>query len=287
MLRFFRQYYPIRNIFFVIGEGVFIYISVLLAAVVIMGHLGPARAALVLPEAALHHGRLPALPLLQRALRPEGRGQPQGAHDPAGPVAGGSRHPAGLRLHRLPRDDPAHGHLHRGRGDRAYTDRGLAVRLRAGAQPGHVQPAHHPARLRGSDQENPQRGQRAQGLRIHGRGGSPRVHRRRGSGAARGGPHDLPPPVRRALRALPRAGDRENRGELQGKAQPLPREGTAALPGRGDRSHRRQQFLRDADGQAPGRADQPELAHLSRAVSRSRACAGSSSARPTSSSPPC
>ena len=37
MLRFFRQYYPIRNIFFVLGEGVFIYISVLLAAVVIMG----------------------------------------------------------------------------------------------------------------------------------------------------------------------------------------------------------------------------------------------------------
>ena len=31
MLRFFKQYYPIRNIFFVIGEGLFIYISVLVA----------------------------------------------------------------------------------------------------------------------------------------------------------------------------------------------------------------------------------------------------------------
>ena len=31
MLRFFKQYYPIRNIFFVIGEGLFIYVSVLIA----------------------------------------------------------------------------------------------------------------------------------------------------------------------------------------------------------------------------------------------------------------
>jgi len=31
MLRFFKQYYPIRNIFFVVGEGLFIYISVLMA----------------------------------------------------------------------------------------------------------------------------------------------------------------------------------------------------------------------------------------------------------------
>jgi len=31
MLRFFKQYYPIRNIFFVLGEGLFIYISVLVA----------------------------------------------------------------------------------------------------------------------------------------------------------------------------------------------------------------------------------------------------------------
>jgi sugar transferase (PEP-CTERM system associated) len=37
MLRLFRQYYPIRNIFFVIGEGVFIYGSVLAGALIIIG----------------------------------------------------------------------------------------------------------------------------------------------------------------------------------------------------------------------------------------------------------
>ena len=37
MLRFFRQYYPIRNIFFVMGEGIFIYASVLAAAFIISG----------------------------------------------------------------------------------------------------------------------------------------------------------------------------------------------------------------------------------------------------------
>jgi sugar transferase (PEP-CTERM system associated) len=37
MLRFFRQYYPIRNIFFVMGEGVFIYVSVLTAAFITTG----------------------------------------------------------------------------------------------------------------------------------------------------------------------------------------------------------------------------------------------------------
>jgi len=37
MLRFFKKYYPIRNIFFVVGEGVFIYLSVLLAAMIILG----------------------------------------------------------------------------------------------------------------------------------------------------------------------------------------------------------------------------------------------------------
>ena len=37
MLRLFRQYYPIRNIFFVIGEGAFIYVSVLTAAYITIG----------------------------------------------------------------------------------------------------------------------------------------------------------------------------------------------------------------------------------------------------------
>jgi sugar transferase (PEP-CTERM system associated) len=36
MLRFFKQYYPIRNIFFVIGEGLFIYISVLVATWILL-----------------------------------------------------------------------------------------------------------------------------------------------------------------------------------------------------------------------------------------------------------
>jgi len=37
MLQIFKKYYPIRNIFFVAGEGIFIYISVLLASVIILG----------------------------------------------------------------------------------------------------------------------------------------------------------------------------------------------------------------------------------------------------------
>ena len=36
MLRFFKQYYPIRNIFFVIGEGLFIYVSVLVATWILL-----------------------------------------------------------------------------------------------------------------------------------------------------------------------------------------------------------------------------------------------------------
>ena len=37
MLRIFKQYYPIRNIFFVLAEGVFIYLSVLIACRLILG----------------------------------------------------------------------------------------------------------------------------------------------------------------------------------------------------------------------------------------------------------
>lgn len=37
MLRFFKKNYPIRNVFFVVGEGVFIYLSVLLASLIIRG----------------------------------------------------------------------------------------------------------------------------------------------------------------------------------------------------------------------------------------------------------
>ena len=37
MLRLFRHYYPIRNIFFVLGEGVIIYFAVLIASRLILG----------------------------------------------------------------------------------------------------------------------------------------------------------------------------------------------------------------------------------------------------------
>ena len=37
MLQIFKQYYPLRNIFFVAGEGIFIFISVLLASLIILG----------------------------------------------------------------------------------------------------------------------------------------------------------------------------------------------------------------------------------------------------------
>jgi sugar transferase (PEP-CTERM system associated) len=38
MLRLFKQYYPIRNIFFVLGEGVFICLSVLIASWIMLGN---------------------------------------------------------------------------------------------------------------------------------------------------------------------------------------------------------------------------------------------------------
>ncbi len=37
MLQIFKKYYPMRNIFFVAGEGIFIFVSVLLASVIILG----------------------------------------------------------------------------------------------------------------------------------------------------------------------------------------------------------------------------------------------------------
>jgi len=37
MLRFFKKYYPIRNLFFVAGEGIFIFVSVLVAVWIIFG----------------------------------------------------------------------------------------------------------------------------------------------------------------------------------------------------------------------------------------------------------
>ena len=37
MLRIFRQYYPARNFFFAMGEGLFIFIAVLLASWIVLG----------------------------------------------------------------------------------------------------------------------------------------------------------------------------------------------------------------------------------------------------------
>ena len=37
MLRVFKKYYPIRNVFFVVGEGLFIFVSVVLASWIILG----------------------------------------------------------------------------------------------------------------------------------------------------------------------------------------------------------------------------------------------------------
>ena len=42
MLRVFKQYHPIRNIFFVVGEGISIYISVYIVCRILLGHPPPA-----------------------------------------------------------------------------------------------------------------------------------------------------------------------------------------------------------------------------------------------------
>jgi sugar transferase (PEP-CTERM system associated) len=42
MLRVFKQYHPIRNIFFVVGEGTFIFISVYIVTRILLGHPPPA-----------------------------------------------------------------------------------------------------------------------------------------------------------------------------------------------------------------------------------------------------
>lgn len=38
MLRIFKQYYPVRNAFFVVGEGLFIFLSVIIASWLLIGH---------------------------------------------------------------------------------------------------------------------------------------------------------------------------------------------------------------------------------------------------------
>jgi len=53
MLRVFKQYYPIRNIFFVVGEGIFIFISVLIVSWILPGNLLPADGGLLLLKVLL------------------------------------------------------------------------------------------------------------------------------------------------------------------------------------------------------------------------------------------
>ena len=53
MLRVFKQYYPIRNIFFVVGEGIFLFISVLIVSWILLGNLLPADGGLLLLKVLL------------------------------------------------------------------------------------------------------------------------------------------------------------------------------------------------------------------------------------------
>ena len=38
MLRLFKQYYPVRNAVFVVGEGIFIFLSVIFASWIVLGN---------------------------------------------------------------------------------------------------------------------------------------------------------------------------------------------------------------------------------------------------------
>ena len=67
MIRVFKQYYPIRNIFFVIGEGFVIYLSVFTAAYALQ-NTEPfvPDSSYGLKDAAGYFG-LPVMPLLRRS----------------------------------------------------------------------------------------------------------------------------------------------------------------------------------------------------------------------------
>ena len=109
MLRFFRQYYPIRNIFFVMGEGVFIYVSVLLAALSPQGHrhciehpwfYAKLFMITIVCQACLYYNELYDLKVTA-SLKELSR--------PAAAVLRGCGHFPGVRLSRLPRNDHASG----------------------------------------------------------------------------------------------------------------------------------------------------------------------------------
>ena len=148
MLRLFRQYYPIRNIFFVIGEGVTIYSSVLLAAVLLQG------------EQALHYDQWFYLKLLMITFVCQTSLYYNDLYDLKEKA---NFKDLSLRLMQslgvsaivlaflnfaFPETVVASGIFHGRGGHRRPDDRFLALLLFVRAQPRPVQPAHHAAGLR-------------------------------------------------------------------------------------------------------------------------------------------
>ena len=68
MLRLFKQYYPIRNALFVLGEGIIIFSSVIIACWILMDaqsvHMNPA----LFHEGTPNNHILSSMSLLQRPL---------------------------------------------------------------------------------------------------------------------------------------------------------------------------------------------------------------------------
>ena len=148
MLRLFRQYYPIRNIFFVIGEGVTIYSSVLLAAVLLQG------------EQALHQDQWFYLKLFMITCVCQISLYYNDLYDLKEKAnfkdlslrllqsLGVSAIVLAFLNSRLPRDDSCIRHFYGRGGHRRPDDRFMALLLFVCAQPRPVQPAHHAAGLR-------------------------------------------------------------------------------------------------------------------------------------------
>ena len=74
MLRILKQYYPVRNAVFVVGEGMFIFVSVVIATWIIIGNTFFLTDRALALKAILIVSVCPAVPLLQRPLRPEDNG---------------------------------------------------------------------------------------------------------------------------------------------------------------------------------------------------------------------
>ena len=69
MLKIFKQYYPIRNIFFFVGESFFIVLSILLATWVTSGFSFAFLSETYLPKVLLVSLDSPDMSLLQRFVR--------------------------------------------------------------------------------------------------------------------------------------------------------------------------------------------------------------------------